>query len=377
MALSAESADDRCERDLDMDVTHFWTSIYSDEDDYDDDGFQDTNDVANGSQETDDNDDVDQPQEEVDDEDNEDTQTDGNNDVDEQEQSDNDGTNSDEEHELPPLDSVSLDDDFFVEGDDANEGGEDNEDTFELPPLPPQDDSGNEDPNTNTHGATDGEVDSWVDEVIEKADEMQDPIDQSEQTDDGSGDSVADDFSIAQFPEQEYPPTLSPFDEPTPNPTVAPPVHVPSHYEAPKEEQLPDLAGETGTEVTSQLSNTSFLSFGGIAGMIAATFLILAIVAFMIRRRQKPSKKQQQQMFEKTYNKAERKMVDEHRNLNYRDHSSSRFQDALEDIHYVEEFHDEEGGIGRSGSGSPNKSGNEDQPENEFVLDSNILQRMN
>lgn len=163
--------------------------------------------------------------------------------------------------------------------------------------------------------------------------------------------------------------------QPTISPTIAPPpAHVPSHYEAPKEELLPESSGLNGMPSPPQQANSSF-SYSSIAGIIVVSAIVAAMAAFILHRRRKPSKKQQQAMFEKTYNKAERKIVKEHRNLNYRDHTSSSFNDALDDIQYIEEFRDEEGGTGRSGS--PNSGGDAEQPDFEFVLDSNILQRMN
>eukprot|EP00532_Pseudo-nitzschia_australis_P005888 CAMPEP_0168177080 /NCGR_PEP_ID=MMETSP0139_2-20121125/8214_1 /TAXON_ID=44445 /ORGANISM="Pseudo-nitzschia australis, Strain 10249 10 AB" /LENGTH=894 /DNA_ID=CAMNT_0008096009 /DNA_START=504 /DNA_END=3188 /DNA_ORIENTATION=+ len=350
LALAAESSEDRCDRDLDLDVTHFWTSIYSEEEDYDEGEFQDTGDSSYSTQGVDND------------------QKGQNEELNEQEQSENQGTNTDKVEESPSLDPEKLDDDFFADGSDKKEEDGGNDETFELPPL--QNDLKSDTSNKITDEATEEQIDSWGDEVNDKADQQDD---ESAKKDSAEGE---DDFSIALFPEDEFAPTYLPLMEPpTINPTIAPPpAHVPSHYEAPKEEPLPESAGLNGVPSIPQGTNSPF-SFSAIAGIIVVSAIIAFIVAFILNRRRKRSKKQQQAMFESTYNKAERKIVKEHRNLNYRDHTSSSFNDALDDIQYIEEFRDEEGGTGRSGS--PNSGGDEEQPDFEFVLDSNILQRMN
>ena len=101
------------------------------------------------------------------------------------------------------------------------------------------------------------------------------------------------------------------------------------------------------------------------------------------------SQQAQQELFQKTYAKAEQKMLSEHKNLNYRNHQGttptahpSNLQHtpdaidmALDEMSYQDEaFHDapfrdeEDGGTG---------SGSESSDSEEFVLDSNILQSMN
>lgn len=361
LALATQSADDRCERDLDMDVTHFWTSVYGEEED-DQEDFQVTggssNGNENGSQSI-----KDEFEEENDEDDKEDQPA--------EEDKKNEQKEPDSEETSTGADPEKLDDDFFVTGDIPNEGG-DNDESFELPP-PPSTDKPNSD--VSNEGATEELVDSWVDEVIEKADEANKSDGQSEQNGNGEdGDAEKDDFTIAQFPEEEFIETKSPLtSEPTPNPTIAPPVHVPSHYEPPKEEPLPQSAGLNNTPSPQKKSGSAPL--GGVTGIVVVSAILLCIAAFMLRRRRNPSIKQQQAMFEKTYNQAEQKIVNEHKNLNYRDHSTSSFHDALDDIQFNEEFHDEEGGSGHSSS--PRSRGSDDRSDLDFVLDSNILQRMN
>mmetsp|Transcript_16216 Transcript_16216/g.44893 ORF Transcript_16216/g.44893 Transcript_16216/m.44893 type:complete len:886 (-) Transcript_16216:157-2814(-) len=361
LALAAESADDRCERDLDMDVTHFWTSIYGDEEEDDQEDFQVTEEKNNDNNE---NENIKDEFEEENDEDDKEDQPTEEDKKNEQKQPESVETNTD-------ADPENLDDDFFANGEDQDEGGSENDDTFEFPPLPP---TNKPDSDMSNEGATQELVDEWVDEVIEKADETHNPTDESDQIGDNNQEEAKkDDFTIAEFPEEEFVQSKSPFtNEPTPNPTISPPVHVPSHYEPPQEEPLPGSAGLNSAASGLTGANSSSVPFGGITGIFIVSAIILCIAAFMFRRRRNPSKKQQQAMFEKTYNQAERKIVNEHKNLNYRDHASSPFHDALDDIQFKEEFHDEEGGSGHSGS--PRSGVSEDH---EFVLDSNILQRMN
>jgi hypothetical protein len=115
------------------------------------------------------------------------------------------------------------------------------------------------------------------------------------------------------------------------------------------------------------------------------------VIVFLLhrrRRQRKPSSsmKKQQEIFQNTYKKAEQKMLKEHRNLNYRNHSElspDRPKDAidvaLDELSYADEytdesFHDEEGGVGTGGRSDGEENGD---GKDEFVLDSNLLQRMN
>jgi hypothetical protein len=212
------------------------------------------------------------------------------------------------------------------------------------------------------------------------------------------------------------------------------PSHVPSHFEPPNREPLPAVPVQQGGNLSTSKSKTS-TSIGGIIGiLIVTTLIVITAILLLIRRRNKytnkKSIKKQQLMFQKTFKNAECSIVNQSRNLNYRDHnnqpsaeppkssSNQYFQDALDEIKFtgssgssgsgcssgVERFHDEEGGgrsrggtstartsprsligsfsdgVSRSSSSSDDNDNNngQDQPDEvDFVLDSHILQRMN
>lgn len=335
LALAAESADDRCDKDIGMDVNHFWTSLNDEEeiDDFPQNFFEGVSDQGDTN--------------------GEDTPGDGDEptDNDEQEQS----GNRDEEYNFPPVNPEDVNDDHFKDTFEDNEGTDDGE-TFLLPTLPPQDDVESNFSDTDGEGASGSEVDAWVDKVIDAAGEMGTLIDEDANTEDQMNDN----------PEEHIQDNVAP----SPSPSIGSPVHVPSHYEVPQREPVPSLDGfNNGTSTISQ-PNPATVNFSGITA-VSIVGVVLVAIAVWWRLSRNPTKKQQKAMFEKTYNKAERKIVNEHRNLNYRDHSSSSIHDALDDIQYLEEFHDEEGGRGHHSSGE----GDDDSVE--FVLDSNILQRMN
>jgi len=399
LALSAESADDRCERDLDMDVTHFWKTVYSDE--IEDDFFSDEEyqtDLPDNGQPA--GDVVEQPV----------------GDVVEQPvggvvgvEVGIPGGNPDDGQ----VSSGGLDDDFFKSTDD---------DGFVLPPEPPP---GESVINTEGNVPTDEQVDSWVDEVTDTADQFTDvvedgglgdantaeitdydggtnnPPDETDSDEDVQAEAPPDDknsysddminepdnkdefgsirgsdddstaFEIAQFPEDEFGSVRGSDDDSTtfeiaqfPEDEFAP-VHAPSHYENP----------ETATVIVPKLDGSKSgsverdeISYIGLAGIILVIAMIVPVVAFLLhRRRRKPTTRKEQELFQNSYNKVEKKMLKEHRNLNYRNHTSPTSIDAaLDELSYVnEEFKDEEG------------RGKNNDAENEFVLDATILQRMN
>jgi len=409
LALAAETADDRCERDLHMDVTDFWKTVYAeqDEDVFEDDEY--LPDLGNGDDSNNDGDNIDndkndddvsgndnvnnddgksndddgqqivedeqeigdQPEEvslPENDEYTEDTTSGDDVENKEEEQPADEDNDADEGQDPPSKDPDELDDAFFTDGGDATDGNG-SDDSYELPPTPPSSDAGSDISNENSGGATEEQVDSWLDEVVEKADEAGDTDGNDENSDSSNeGKSVVqdsqdvsaqdEDFSIAHFPDDEFFFT----DAPSPQQNI-PPAHIPSHYEPPERASVPAIGGNSD----SSKSKKATASYLGLGGIFLGAVLIIPLVAFLWHRRRRPSKKQQQAMFKNTYNKAEQKIVKEHRNLNYRDHSHSSLNDALDGVSYVEQFHDEEGGM----------SGEDDQVEPEFVLDSNILQRMN
>jgi len=372
--------------------------------------------------------------------------------------------------EVPPLESLNNDvqeqqeeasSEFLEEfpslqeegvlGDDLVDDGE----TYVIPPLPLEENDlnsgtpgteqvfhsehgGTESVFHTSHGSSGGaggttpsqeEIDSWENDVLLSAKEQNDIIEQAEDTfaDADGNDSITTpppqpvkphtDFTIADFSS-----TGSPSIKPahvtgftlTESPSTKP-AHAPSHFEPPERASVPSVPSLSKTQNTS--STSSSISSGGIFGILFVSALIIAAVAFIIRRRRRrrrsgrPSPrsiKQQQNRFQKAFKNAERKVVNQHRNLNYRDHSStssSAFYDdaALDSIKFtgsddVDKFHDEGGGgdgstgstsprsLSGSFSGSPKSgngsfsgsgSGNGDQDHVDFILDSQILQRMN
>ena len=165
------------------------------------------------------------------------------------------------------------------------------------------------------------------------------------------------------------------------------PSHVPSHFEPPNREPVPAVPGQAQGGSLSSSKTASTTSIGGIIGIFIVITLFFMIVLFvwMKRRKKYQNKKsiqKQQLLFQKTFQNAERSIVNQSRNLNYRDHnnqpskppppsnSSQHFQDALDEIKYsgssgsggssgssgVGRFHDEEGGGQRSRGGGGTSS---------------------
>jgi hypothetical protein len=401
LALAAESADDRCERDLDMDVTNFWKNVYGNEDEdlFDPDEYLPdlpANDNYDDNVETNivwDNDN----QQEVGDLP---ATVDANDDI-----------NNDGQDQLPTGNEQELDDDFFKVVDD---------DKFVLPPDPPVSDVTSD---IDNDGPTEEQVDSWVDEVVEKdnentydtddmaggytdaTDSLFDDINNDEDEDDISGgnaditdatagtsiqvnDNSSDDisggkqpidnanlyeddtFGVAQFLDDVF------FD--------AAPASAPFHHEDPDRAIVPNSSKSAGSEK----QNMSYIEIAGIILVLAMTVPVIVFLLHRRRRQRKPSSsmKKQQEIFQNTYKKAEQKMLKEHRNLNYRNHSElspDRPKDAidvaLDELSYADEytdesFHDEEGGVGTGGRSDGEENGD---GKDEFVLDSNLLQRMN
>eukprot|EP00535_Pseudo-nitzschia_heimii_P003912 CAMPEP_0197177826 /NCGR_PEP_ID=MMETSP1423-20130617/3287_1 /TAXON_ID=476441 /ORGANISM="Pseudo-nitzschia heimii, Strain UNC1101" /LENGTH=1084 /DNA_ID=CAMNT_0042627433 /DNA_START=399 /DNA_END=3653 /DNA_ORIENTATION=+ len=216
----------------------------------------------------------------------------------------------------------------------------------------------------------------------------------------GSGNDVlydddnGDFLTIAQFddgPVPESPPVFSPVgggsDE---------------HHEGPERDSVWKGFGSGGRAPGTEREDISFI---GIAGIVLVLATLVPVSAFLLHRRRRRARgdskfpTKQDEAFDKTYKRAEKKMLREHRNLNYRNHSgqSPRSIDAidiaLDELSYVdEEFRDEEGaalsstanggadhhhrngGDGGRHGGAPN---GDDEETDGFVLDANLLQRMN
>merc|ERR1711865_510131 len=151
------------------------------------------------------------------------------------------------------------------------------------------------------------------------------------------------------------------------------PAHSPTHIEPPNREPLPALhSSGLKHENNGGVSSSSSVSAGGIVAILFVTILIGLIAA----------------MFQNTFRRAEKNIVGQHRNLNYRDHSSSTssgaFHDALDDIKYTnsggaggDQFHDEVGVCVAGRKGDEDEENDEEQDPVDLVLDSQILQRMN
>lgn len=386
IAPAAEYADDRCERDLDMDVTYFWKNVYGEEDEdvFDPEDYQPdipTNnldpveDTGNAS----------------------DSDRNDNNAVDNVKESENDANSNndievgieqavpqigDEPAEVDATDD-SLDDDFFKDQDES----------FEVNDPPPTSDALG-DINNGGPGPTQEEVESWVDEVIDNAGGIPDdeavsfpdefpegtndadkgdasePDDDAVNADQPSGGNPNDafyeddNFNVANF-----------LDDTTLDDVFVdlPPASAPFHHEDPQAVDVPSIGG-----TSDALQQVSKAPHYGLTGTILVIAILVPMIAVLMhRRKRKPSSiSKQQELFQKTYNRAEKKMLKEHRNLNYRNHHTPREMDAidaaLDELSYTNEsFHDEEGG--------PDQSREEDgeDVEPEFVLDSDILRRMN
>jgi hypothetical protein len=354
LALAAESADDRCERDLDMDVTNFWKNVLGNEDEDVFDPNEYLPDVpADDSNSNTNNDNYD---------DNVDSNFNWDNGS-EQEVGDQPGTVDANPQDPPPAtgDKPDLDDDFFKVG---------NDDKFVLLPDPPASDGFTND--IDNDRPTEEQVDSWVDEVKNKENEGGSTDVTDEDGPGGNANLYQDDkFGVAQFPDDAFD---------SGDPVIG---NDPFHHEAPDRAIVPNTKQSTDSE-------TQGVGSFEIAAIILVLAMIVPVVAFLLHRRQRrtptASTKNQQEIFQSTYKKAERKMLKEHRNLNYRNHSEmspDRPKDAidmaLDELSYADEytdekFHDEEGGDTGGNSSDGEENG---EREDEFVLDSNLLHRMN
>ncbi len=340
LAPAAEYADDRCERDLDLDVNNFWNK----EDDA----------VVFAPEEYEPNlPDLDA------------STSDSNNDS----TSHTDGTlnrpNLDPDQGPPPLgeignkpadvdasDNDTLDDDFF------KQTGE----SVQVPP-PPNSGANNEGPPTQE------QVNSWVDQVKDKTKEDE-TIDYSEEFGDPNlgGNPNAnlyedDNFKVASFDETALDDV---FNDIVDGSTAS------QHHEDPEPVNVPTVGGANSGSSQSKATQ------GPMTGLVVAALVVIALVALVVRRRKtKPSTNaQQQEIFQKTYDRAEKKMLKEHRNLNYRNHHSPRELDAidlaLDELSYTNEsFRDEPEDANASNDSDENEG------EDEFVLDSDILMNMN
>ena len=334
IAPAAEYADDRCERDLDMDVNNFWKNVYNDQDE---DVFapeeyepslpvldESTSDSNTGS------DFADRP-------------------------------DYDPDMGPPPMDQVgignepsnvdasdndTLDDDFF------KESGE----SVQVPPPPAP---GSSDIDNEQGPPTDEQVGNWIDEVIEDTKEDQ-TVDYSDEFGGPSNPNAGlyedDEFKVANFDENALDDVFS---DAIPN----------QHHEDPEPVNVPTI-------------HQAKASKGPTTGIVVAALLAVALVVLFVRRRRqtRPSSTQQQQeLFQKTYDRAEKKMLKEHRNLNYRNHHSPRELDAidlaLDELSYTNESFRDEPELNTSTSGDSDDDENEGEPE--FVLDSDILMNMN
>ena len=454
LALAAEDkSHDRCDSDLDMDVTHFWESIYESEK-----LQQDDDDVQFEK-----------------------------NDLDEVL----------DEHSTVAFDDEKSDEDddifnAFVNGqDDAsttdNSSDEDtDDDTYEIPPPPPKNDLIDEDvaqmfdDHTSNNSKDDihigtpptqEQLDSWKNDVV-SAQEQNAIIEEAKdkfisgdnnggvdphgdyhndnhntylhgETHDhetykqvaSSSTTIINDNTNKEIGNEPISFTISDLEEdvqqldppPSSSSTISPskghidftvadftvtesedvvessqPAHSPTHIEPPNREPLPALhSSGLKHEDNGGVSSSSSVSAGGIVAILFVTILIGLIAAMFVRRRRQRrgggggttggsagSNKKQHAMFQNKFRQAEKNIVGQHRNLNYRDHSSSTssgaFHDALDDIKYTnsggaggDQFHDEVGVCVAGRKGDEDEENDEEQDPVDFVLDSQILQRMN
>jgi hypothetical protein len=296
-------------------------------------------------------------------------------------------------------DATELDDDFFTEEDDE---------TYVLPPEPAPSNAASD---IDNDGPSQDQVDSWVDEVVDQgfednpqeindlpadlddaffnpndananANDSQTNDDKEFYSDDKGVTDAADDnysddgkqslpdvsggtpndelyddtYSIAEFPDDL---------------TLTAPAAAPFHHEAPERVEVPS----PNVGVKSSPAKRNDVSYAALSVIILVVAMLIPVAAYMLyRRRKRPAAtKQQQEIFHKTYKKAERKMLKEHRNLNYRNHSPRSLDAvdmALDELSYHDETFDDEELPDANGEGS------EDE-QDEFVLDSNILESMN
>ena len=214
-------------------------------------------------------------------------------------------------------------------------------------------------------GPSQEQVDSWVEEVVDKTVEEQDAVedfqedflDNDQIPSNGGNPNDAmyqdDNFKVAEFDENSMDDVFNEGAE--------------AHHEDPEAVNV-GIAADTKK---SQFPLT---------GSVVALLVVIALIALVLKRRKKrkpTSVSKQQELFQKTYDRAEKKMLQEHRNLNYRNHHSPRELDAidlaLDELSYTNEsFHDEVDNNNTSQDSDENGDG-----EDEFVLDSDILMNMN
>merc|ERR1712157_630674 len=119
----------------------------------------------------------------------------------------------------------------------------------------------------------------------------------------------------------------------------------------------------------------------GIGIIVLIALVCIPVIAIFLARRKRNGAKKDQEAFQSTYEKAEQKMLKEHRNLNYRSHEdgSPRKKDAIDVALDELSYNDDENSF-RDESYRDDASSKQEEgqgTDEDFVLDSNILQRMN
>ena len=140
----------------------------------------------------------------------------------------------------------------------------------------------------------------------------------------------------------------------------------------PSPSEAPAVFSASLPQSQTKAPNSGGKGNGSVAIYVVLAAVIAMIVAFVVR---KTKRRRQQKMFEETWRVAEKEIVNSHRNLNYRDHASTaKTTNPVSFSPYRDGngFHDEE---------QPREVMDFDEQEelhrNTFVLDTNMLDKMN
>jgi len=143
-----------------------------------------------------------------------------------------------------------------------------------------------------------------------------------------------------------------------------------------------EMGGTIAALGRSKAAEKTDAKYIGIGVIVLIALIFIPIIAIYLARQKRKGTKKEQDTFQSTYEKAERKMLKEHRNLNYRNHEDGapRKKDAIDVALDELSYNDDENSFRDESSFRDDASSKQEEgqgTDGEFVLDATILQRMN
>jgi len=143
-----------------------------------------------------------------------------------------------------------------------------------------------------------------------------------------------------------------------------------------------EMGGTIAALGRSKAAEKTDAKYIGIGVIVLIALIFIPIIAIYLARQKRKGTKKDQDTFQSTYEKAERKMLKEHRNLNYRNHEDGapRKKDAIDVALDELSYNDDENSFRDESSFRDDASSKQEEgqgTDGEFVLDATILQRMN